>query len=108
MPDGFRVDLSALQNASEGVNETIESVRKQPVRDIDCPADSFGHDRLATVTAEFADRWDQGVVNLADDGAEIANRLTQCVEAYQRTDEAVRAHFEGIVQRQAGDDPAAQ
>ncbi|MGI8311983.1 hypothetical protein [Saccharopolyspora hattusasensis] len=108
MPDGFRVDLSGLTQASEGVNETIDSVRKQPVSDIDCPANAFGHGRLATMVAEFCDRWDQGVVNLADDGAEIAGRLAQCVEVYRQTDEAVRSHFEGIVQRTTGDDPAAQ
>ncbi|PKW14300.1 hypothetical protein [Saccharopolyspora spinosa] len=108
MTDGFRVDLPALTQASEGVNETIESVRKQPVRDIDCPVDAFGHDRLATTVAEFCDRWDQGVVNLADDGAEIAGRLAQCVEVYRRTDEAVQAHFEGVVQRLTGEDPAAE
>ncbi|MCI2424030.1 hypothetical protein MOQ72_42185 [Saccharopolyspora sp. K220] len=76
--------------------------------DIDCPAEAFGHGRLATTVAEFCDRWNQGVVNLADDGAEIAGRLAQCVEVYRLTDEAVRVHFEGIVQRVAGDDPAAE
>jgi hypothetical protein len=107
MPDGFRVDLTALQQASEGVNETIDSVRRQPVSSIDCPAEDFGHGRLATVVAEFCDRWNQGVANLADDGAEIAGQLVQCLDVYRRTDEAIQAHFEGIVQRVAGEDPAA-
>ncbi|WP_229679869.1 hypothetical protein [Saccharopolyspora thermophila] len=90
------------------MNKTVESVLRQPVSDIDCPAEAFGHGRLATTVAEFCERWDEGVSNLADDGAEIAARLAQCVEVYRRTDEAVHAHFNGIVQRATGEDPAAQ
>lgn len=108
MGDGFRVDLSALAKASNGVNETISSMAKKRVRDIDCPAEAFGHDRLASTVAEFTDRWDQGVTNLTRDGQEIAGRLAHCAQIYRQTDEAAGAHLEGIVQRSAGADPAAQ
>ncbi|MGI8310682.1 hypothetical protein [Saccharopolyspora hattusasensis] len=108
MADGFRVDLPALTKASEGVNDTITAMAKKRVHDIDCPADGFGHDRLASTVAEFCERWDLGVTNLTEDGQEIAGRLAHCVQVYRQTDEAVRSHFEGIVQRTAGDDPAAQ
>lgn len=108
MGDGFRVDLSALTKASEGVDETLNSIAKKRVRDIVSPAEAFGHARLATTVAEFTDRWDQGVTNLTQDGQEIAGRLAHCAQVYRETDEAARAHLEGVVVRSAGEDPAAQ
>ncbi|MBB5159144.1 hypothetical protein BJ970_006743 [Saccharopolyspora phatthalungensis] len=86
MTDGFRVDLTALTQASEGVNTTIESMRTMRVSDIDCPSDAFGHERLADTVADFCSRWDQGVVNLTEDGREIVSRLTHCVQVYRQTD----------------------
>ncbi|MEV0052632.1 hypothetical protein AB0H34_19275 [Saccharopolyspora shandongensis] len=49
--DGFRVDLTALTHASEGVRDTINAMNRRKVSDIDSPADAFGHDRLATTVA---------------------------------------------------------
>ncbi|TDD48997.1 hypothetical protein E1288_20980 [Saccharopolyspora elongata] len=106
--DGFRVDLTALTHASEGVRDTINAMNRRKVSDIDSPADAFGHDRLATTVADFCDRWNEGVSNLTEDAKEISGRLDHCVQAYRHTDEAARAHFEGILQRAGGDDPAAQ
>lgn len=107
MGDGFRVDLPALTRAAEGVQETIDSMNKQQVSDIDCPAEAFGHDRLATTVADFCDRWNQGVGNLTEDAKEISGRLAHCVQVYRQVDEAAQAHFEGIVQS-PGDNPAAR
>lgn len=83
-------------------------MNKRKVSDIDCPADAFGHDRLATTVAEFCERWDQGVSNLVEDGQEISGRPAQCVQVHRETDEAVRAHLEGVVQRGSGADPASE
>ncbi|SFT09559.1 hypothetical protein SAMN05660874_05671 [Saccharopolyspora flava] len=99
MADGFRVDLDALTGASDGVRATVEAMARKKVADIDCPADAFGHDRLSGVVREFCDRWDVGVANLSDDGAEIASRLSHSVEVYRRTDEAARAHLHGLLVR---------
>ncbi|MEY8042171.1 hypothetical protein AB8O55_22385 [Saccharopolyspora cebuensis] len=106
--DGFRVDLTALTDASDGVRDTIDSMNKRSVSDIDCPAEAFGHDRLAATVAEFCGRWDHGVANLVDDAKEVSGRLAHCVQVYRETDEAARAQMEGVVQRAAGDDPAAR
>ncbi|MBB5157348.1 hypothetical protein [Saccharopolyspora phatthalungensis] len=106
--EGFRVDLTALTHASEGVRDTIDSMNRRRVRDIDCPADAFGHDRLAATVADFCEHWDQGVSDLTEDVKEISARLAQCVQVYRHTDEAAQVHFEGIVLRASGGDPAAQ
>ncbi|GAA4889218.1 hypothetical protein [Saccharopolyspora cebuensis] len=106
--DGFRVDLTALADASEGVRSTVEAMRHRAVSEIDCPAEAFGHDRLAGITAEFCDRWNRGVSNLAEDAKEVSGRLDHCFQAYRDTDEAARARFEGMVGRSGGGDPAAQ
>lgn len=108
MGDGFRVDLSALADASEGVQATIEAMGQRKVGDIDAPSDAFGHDRLAETVADFCDRWNEGVNNLVEDAEEISGRLAQCLQDYRQTDEAAQAHFEGIIQSSTGDDPAAE
>ncbi|MBB5156457.1 hypothetical protein [Saccharopolyspora phatthalungensis] len=90
------------------MQQTIDAMNRRKVSDIDCPADAFGHERLVTTVAEFCDRWNTGVRNLTDDAKEISGRLALCVQVYRQTDEAARAHFEGIVQRTTGEDPAAE
>lgn len=93
MVEGFRVDLTALTNASEGVKETIVSTNRKPVSDLDPPAETFGHDRLATTVTDFCDRWNQGVTHLTEDVKEISGRLDQCVQDYRQTEEAAHAHL---------------
>lgn len=108
MVDGFRVDLTALDHAAQGVRETIDAMNRKPVEDLDCPAEAFGHQRLATTVSEYCDRWEIGVSNLAEDAEEVSGRLDQCVQDYRRTDEAARAHLAGVIARASGEDPAAE
>ncbi|MCA1186164.1 hypothetical protein LCD36_06855 [Saccharopolyspora sp. 6T] len=46
--------------------------------------------------------------NLVEDAEEIFGRLAQCLQDYRQTDEAARAHFEGIIQSSSGDCSAAE
>lgn len=104
--DGFRVDLTALTRASDGIRETIDSTNRKPVSDLDPPAETFGHDRLASTVTDFCERWNQGVGHLAEDAKEISGRLQQCVQQYRQTEEAAHAHLHGMIQRPHGEDPA--
>ena len=107
MTEGFRVDLHGLEEASKGVSDTVQAVRKDRIADLDTGVE-FGHDRLARTVTDFGDRWDLGVAHLVKDGSEIAARLVHCVQVYRQTDEAARAQLDGLIGRSAGDDPAAE
>lgn len=107
MPDGFRVDLGALEDAAEGINTTLNDLRSSKIDGLDGRKADYGHGRLADTVAEFCDRWEIGVEHLATDGQEVAARLSQNVRDYLRADTAAKGRLDGIFQRQTGSDPAA-
>jgi hypothetical protein len=98
---GFRVDLGALTNASQGVDGVLYDVSNNKVSDIKVDKSAVGHDRLAGSIADFCDRWELGVNNLAKDGQAVADRLRSCVTAYDKTEHAVTGLFQS-----SGPDPA--
>lgn len=93
MADGFKVDLTALQQAAQGVDGVIDEVGTQSVGDIPHSAAAIGHPALAATFADFLGRWDRGVNNLASDGREIATRLTANVNAYTEAEDSTRQHL---------------
>jgi hypothetical protein len=108
MPDGFRVDLGALENAAEGVNTTLYDLQSKKVSDLDGKKDDYGHADLGDTVADFCDRWEIGIEHLAKDAQEIAGRLSRSVQAYLRVDQALKGQADGILQRTTGDDPGAK
>jgi hypothetical protein len=86
MAEGFSVDLAALEEASSGVNGTLDQVSAQSVSSISCDRSAIGHDNLASTLSDFLSRWQRGVDNLAKDGREIAGRLTANVKAYRQVE----------------------
>ncbi|MBB5159725.1 hypothetical protein [Saccharopolyspora phatthalungensis] len=107
MADGFRVDLTALKDAADGVSGTLEQVSRRKVSDIDCDKAAMGHGRLADTVEDFRNRWSLGVENLAKDAQEISGRLTECVKSYEALDQGARDRFDEILQG-SGDDPAVR
>jgi hypothetical protein len=107
MSDGFRVDLPALEKASAGINMTLEDLTIAKVDVLDGKSSAYGHDGLASVVADFCDRWEIGVEHLAADGQEVADRLSQSVQDYRKADTAAADRLNGILQRTTGPDPAA-
>lgn len=107
MPDGFRVDLGALEDAAIGINTTLNQLEAERIDDLDGRAADYGHARLAETIADFCDRWELGVEHLATDGQEIALRLSRSVQAYLKVDRSAKGRMDGILQRQTGADPAA-
>ncbi|GAB2677358.1 hypothetical protein GCM10027271_42740 [Saccharopolyspora gloriosae] len=88
--------VDALVEAADGVYGVMDALREVgDVRDIDSPAAAFGeHARLAAVTAEFCDRWHDGVKNLTRDGEGIAYALDTAAQEYLDSDEAARKAIE--------------
>lgn len=108
MPDGFSVDLGALENAAAGINRTLSELKEQDVDDLDGPTEDYGHDQLGDTVKDFCERWQHGVECLAKDGQEIASRLSQSVQAYLQTDSTLRGMYDGILSNSTGSDPGVQ
>jgi len=98
---GFRVDLGALTNASQGIDGVLYDVSNNEVSEIKVDKSAVGHDRLASSISDFCDRWDLGVNNLAKDGQAVADRLRACVAAYDKAEHAITGTFQS-----SGPDPA--
>ncbi|TCO62992.1 hypothetical protein [Actinocrispum wychmicini] len=108
MPEGFSVDLAALQQAAEGVTDTLNTLATKKVSDIDADKSAFGHDKLGGTVSDFCERWQIGVEHLAKDGQEVADRLNMSVNAYTHVERTAHANMQGILQQSTGPDPAAQ
>jgi hypothetical protein len=105
---GFRVDLGALESAAEGIDTVLYDLQSRRVSDLKPAGDDVGHGPLADLLADFCDRWELGVENLAKDGQAIAVRLSQAVANYLKVDTAAAGRLDGILQAGDGPDPAAQ
>ncbi len=108
MAGGFRVDLTALTQAAQGITDTLDTLATQKVSDIDGNHGALGHDRLADTVSDFCERWQVGVQNLGKDAQGVAEQLTNSVVAYQKVEEANHGLLNGILQSPTGPDPAAQ
>ncbi|MFD7918149.1 hypothetical protein ACFV3R_02810 [Streptomyces sp. NPDC059740] len=97
MAKGFSVDLNALEQASAGVNGTLDLVASENVGDIPHEPSAVGHEALASTLGEFLGRWKVGVDNLAKDGREVSARLAHNVKAYREVDEHAHGEMQGIL-----------
>jgi hypothetical protein len=104
---GFEVDVSALRQAAEGVNDVLGELTEKKVSDIAPDASAFGHHGLGSTVSDFCGRWERGVENLAKDAREISARLTYSVNAYTHVERTIKVNVDGILQNASGPDPAA-
>jgi hypothetical protein len=90
MANGFRVNLSSLNDAAQGVSGTISLFDRQQVCDIPFNPEDAGRDDVAGCTSDFLSGWHRGVSNLAQDGKQISAHLTACVSVYSKTEDNVK------------------
>jgi hypothetical protein len=107
MSGGFKVDLTALLKAAEGVNGTIADISSDKVSGIAGAQSCYGNDTLGGTVSDFCSRWQIGVQNLASDANQIASRLALSAVAYATAEKKNIAAISGIMQRSNGTDPAA-
>lgn len=105
MASGFRVDLSALEQAAVGVAGVLDQVAQQRLHGIKTADAVVGHDRLASTVSDFCARWQRGVEHLATDGRVIANGLIDCAVAYHQADLRGSDRLGGILERSIGPSP---
>jgi SUMO ligase MMS21 Smc5/6 complex component len=107
MSSGFKVDLTALVKAAEGVNATIADISIDKVSGIAGSQASYGDGNLAATCADFCSRWQIGVQNLTTDVNQVASRLALSAVAYANAEKKNIADLSGVLQRSTGTDPAA-
>ncbi|WP_108718365.1 hypothetical protein [Miniimonas sp. S16] len=107
MTDGFRVDLTALDDAVNGIVDTMDQMATKKVEDLQVGGSDVGHGDLSDVLGQFCRRWDIGVTNLVSDVGGVIDRLVYVRDTYRATDEAYAAGFTGVIGRDHGVDPAA-
>ena len=105
--NGFKVDLTSLLKAAEGVNGAITDMEYSKVSSIGGSGTDYGNSGLANVMSDFCGRWEIGVEHLTKDASEVAGRLTQSAEAYAEAENKNVSMVHGIMQRASGSDPAA-
>jgi hypothetical protein len=106
MSGGFKVDLTALVNAAEGVNGSIAALSSEKVSGIAGFQASYGNDTLGSTVSDFCNRWQIGVQNLTTDANQVAGRLALSAVAYAHAEKKNVAAISGIF-RGSGTDPAA-
>jgi MFS family permease len=93
MSDGFSVNLTALEQASAGVDGTLNQVDQLSVSAISHDPAHLGHPVLASTLADFLDRWQRGVDSLVQDGTAIAGKLRTSVAAYREAERNAVDHI---------------
>ncbi|MGI8307128.1 hypothetical protein [Saccharopolyspora hattusasensis] len=108
--DGFRVDLGALQQASQGVNDAIAALEDE----LPWPVKKLGNDgqgvAMMTLNAEesgsalvaealrmFCGKWNYGVKFLVEEGAAAAAALTDTRTEYEKMEQGVIDAFKKIM-----------
>lgn len=91
--DGFHVDPEALSEAHAGVGRLLRDLGQFTDLGPDQPSSVFGHAELAASTAEFRERWQDGVRDLTGDLESILGRLGETVDEYRRADLEAAAEF---------------
>jgi hypothetical protein len=97
MSDGFRVDLAALQQAAQGVHDSLTDIQRKSVSTIGNDATNVGHDRLAETVTDFCGSWDAGIQHLATDARGAADQLSGCIKAYREADQVALDHLNEIL-----------
>ncbi|MGH3973076.1 MAG: hypothetical protein ACRDS9_07100 [Pseudonocardiaceae bacterium] len=103
MPNGFDVQLAALDQAAQAISQTMRDMESCAVEDIAGDAGQYGHDGLHDAFEHFCDRWQYGVEVLIEDGDKIVRALNASMDTYINTDGAVEQSMRSVG---TGADPA--
>jgi hypothetical protein len=98
MSGGFKVDLGALVQAADGINETMSDLRSGKASgNIAGSEADYGDGDLAATVSDFCARWETGVQNLASDASQVASRLYRSAASYAEAEKAVIGQLTGIL-----------
>ncbi|RKT84832.1 hypothetical protein SAMN05421805_10122 [Saccharopolyspora antimicrobica] len=117
--NGFQVDLEALGQAAQGVNDAIAALEAE----LPWPVKKLGNDGhgvammtlsdsdagsvlLASALRKFCGKWNYGVKFLVEEGAAAAAALSDTRSGYEKAEQAALDAFKKILGA-AADDPMA-
>ena len=114
---GFEVDPALLQEAAQGISDTIAELKTLGLAeqaDVGRGFESLslrglqvGHQGLHQAFSEFCDRWSWGVRTLVNDGNEIAQRLGLSAGTYHDVEQYTVGVLKDAVNALVGDPHAA-
>ncbi|WP_329457037.1 hypothetical protein [Streptomyces sp. NBC_01497] len=85
------------------MNGTLDEISVQKVSATPRDESAIGHGELASTLSDFLSRWQRGVDNLSKDAQEIATRLTDNVNAYDKVAKAIHHSFTGMLHGDSSD-----
>lgn len=114
--NGFRVDLEALQQASQGVNDAIAALENElpwPVKKMGndghgvmmmkLSADESGSAIVTEALNAFCAKWEYGVKFLVEEGAAVAAALSDTRSEYEKMEQGAIDAFKKILGAGFGD-----
>jgi hypothetical protein len=90
---GFHVDVSALDEASSGITQSVADQKSSELEDLCRDEQTYGHDGVHGALKNFCDRWNDGLDLLTEDAKAIGDTLGQVARAYRTTDAASGHRF---------------
>ena len=117
MSDGYQVDPTLLQEAAQGINDTIGELKTLGISEAAEVGRGFsglslrglqvGHQGLQGAFSSFCDRWSWGVRTLVQDGSEFAQRLGLSAGTYNDMEQYAIGVFKDAANSVAGDPHAS-
>lgn len=89
--EGFAVDPAGLRLLAARLDDVNVALRAAAARANDVGTGSTGHRGLEGALARFADHWEHGIRQLADNSHAVAAQLRASADGYVGVDEAVRS-----------------
>lgn len=105
VPEGFNVDLQALDRAAEAIAQTMHDMQSREVGDICGDEQQYGHSGLHAAFEHFCSRWQYGVEVLIEDGDTMTQVLNKVVDTYVAADQSSAQSLRSMGQCS---DPAAE
>ncbi|CAM3783968.1 hypothetical protein [Smaragdicoccus niigatensis] len=90
---GFRVDVTALEDAAAGIDHSVESQDSFELRELCGPPALYGHDRVHSEFQSFCARWSDGLDLLTDDASKVSAALTRAAQGYRKADQNNGEHL---------------
>lgn len=84
---GFHVDVDALDEAAQGITQSVQDQDNFALRGLCGDAGGYGHAGLHDALAQFCARWSEGLDTLTQDAGVIGETLSQVAQVYRNVDE---------------------
>lgn len=92
---GFHVDLDAVDQAAQGIKQSMDDQENFELADLCGPAEMYGHGGVHASLMDFCERWSDGLDTLTEDAEAIGESLGSVSQAYRAIDENAARTLQG-------------